>query len=586
MSEITQYGTDSGSLVTLFTSGTLYEPDHVIGPDVIYSSMEGPVVQFDGACYSRPRHIPSIQNADDILIVSSGTNLIDCAVVECGPVGLYCYESIDSPQTSILALQPLHFPTPVVSLAENRTRCYHNPAFIKAVIENYGTIDTGVSTAYGSYAQPVEVSKCGVAYRYQACNGDGEIVVVDENSPTILYGGSCWSDPEVVVTFGTDITVVAGTDTTPVSGCTDILCTGSNSQGATVTYVDQQRGLDVNVEFAHLDVGIPYFGVSPEFTDDGENGLQSGMATISLSKSKPSSTIIQSVPAAGRIELSVVVKGYRKNVIRTRGGVDTAYRLSPDQSQLFLDVEAGDRLRVELDAIRAGIARPTERVSGHSRWKSAPLSYRVYDQTTLHYVGTTSVNAVSFCGLSARTPYVFFGTLPAVTETSYPNPDTYLTVQGASGPEYVLVTAHATAERVPVGPDDTVAYAGESIVGPLTFRFYTGRGAAGAHGEMDVWLDTPGVFPPVFAAGDYAALSRPETWYRRDAQVGDTRRSTLRVAQQGHYYTLPGVYASDMGDVIVAEGPLASSVTSSGTVYSLTGTAYGLAYSIVQASPA
>jgi len=100
-------------------------PDRVAGPDVVYSSLPGPVIQVDGACFSRPQVVTAITNEDDILLVSNGTNLNDCARVECGPVALYCYESIELPQASILVFQPQHFPSPVVSLTSNPSRCDH-----------------------------------------------------------------------------------------------------------------------------------------------------------------------------------------------------------------------------------------------------------------------------------------------------------------------------------------------------------------------------------------------------------------------------------------------------------------------------
>lgn len=587
MSEIATYGTDYAAVSASWTSGTNYEPDPIVGPDVIYSNLVGPVIQVDGACYSRPRHMTAIQDEDDILIVSNGTNLNDCARVECGPTALYCYESIELPLTAVLVFQPLHFPAPVIALAENRSRCYHNPSLVKTVVENYGTVVAGTGkVTYGSYAFPVELATCGVSYLYEACNGNEQIIVVNENSPTVAYNGQCWTNPFVVINYGTDMTVVAGTDVTPVSGCTDILCTGSDANGATITYQDQQQGFPVNIEFAHLDTGIPYFGIIPEKVDDGESGLKPGVATVTFDSTRRTQTIIQSVAASGRLEFTVNVTGHRKRLVITRFGTDTVYDLGSGVNQLFLDVITGDKIWMELLIAKANVVKFAGRISGSVRWKSAPLSLRNYDETTLAYVGTTAINAVGFCGLAARTPYVFFGTLPAVDETVYPNPDTYLTVQGATGPEYVLVTSFTTGDRIPAGPNNTVAYSGQGVVGPLTFRFYTGRGAAGAHGEMDVWLDTPGQFPEALAAGRYSLLVRPEDWYRRTAQVGDTHRSALTVPIPGDSYTLPGVYASDLGSVVVAEGPLADSIISNGTTYDLTGTAYGLAYQVISAVPA
>jgi len=508
------------------------------------------------------------------------TNLNDCARVECGPVALYCYESVDLPLGSVLVFQPQHFPAPVISVAANPSRCYHKPAFVRTVVENYGTVFSGVGeVTYGSYAMPVELATCGVSFLYEACNGNEQIVVVNESSPTVYYGGQCWTNPQVVVEYGTTIQRVAGTDVIPVSGCSDVLCTGSDASGLTIGYVDQQLGNTVNVQFNNLNIGIPYYGVSDEKIDDGESGLKSGQTTVHFDHTHLSAPIINSVPANGRLEIQVLLKGMVKKLVVTRSGTDTVYNLTQGDNNVFLDVHAGDRLRLE-------IAKTHVRVAGSVKWKSAPLSLRRYDEVTLNYVGTTAVNAVGFCGLAARTPYVFFGTIPALDVTTYPNPDTYLTVQGATGPEYVLVTSQAVGERLPVGPDNTTAYAGEGVVGPLTFRFYTGRGAAGAHGEMDVWLDSPGQFPNALAAGRYSLLVRPDDWYRRTAQVGDTRRSSLTVEAADAEIRLPRILVSPVGYQIVATGVyFADELTTGGTTYELTGTAYGLAYTIIDIAP-
>lgn len=524
----------------------------------------------------------AITTEDDILIVSNGTNLNDCARVECGPLALYCYESVELPLGAVLIFQQQHFPAPVIALADNPSRCYHKPAFVRTVIENYGTVSNGIGDiSYGSYAFPVELSTCGVSFLYESCNGNEQIVVVNESSSTVYYGGKCWTNPQVVVDYGTTIQRVAGTDVTPVSGCQDYMCSGSDSSGLTIGYVDQQLGNSVNVKFNNLDVGIPYYGVIDEKIDDGETGLSPGQATIQFDSNHRSQVVIQSVSAPGRLEIHVGVTGTPKHLILTRSGVETSYNLTQGENRMFLDVLAGDRLRLELATIRANTAKVSGRVSGYVKWKSVPLSLRKYDEVSLAYVGNTTIKAVGFCGIAARTPYEFYGTLPAVEASVYPNPDTYLTAQGASGPEYVLVTSFASGDRIPSGPAGSTTYSGQSLTGPITFRFYTGRGAAGAHGEMDVWLDTPGLFPIALAAGRYSLLVRPDDWYRRADQVGDTRRSALTVAQNGAVYTLPGVYASTDGKTVVVEGVPQDTVIVSGVTYALSGTAYGLAYTVI-----
>lgn len=546
-------------------------PDRVAGPDTIYSNLPGPVIQIDGACYSRRNPVETITNEDEVLVVSNGTNLNDCARVECGPVALYCYESVDLPRSAIVVFQPLHFPAPVVSLPENRSRCYHRPALIKAVTENYGSVAGNGRTSYGSYAIPAASDTCGVAYLYHSCNGDGQLVVTNSGSPTVYYGGKCWTDPQVVTEFGADIQVVAGASTLPVSSCLDVLCTGSDANGATVGYVDGQFGHSVDVQFDHLGYGIPHFGVCLEKVDDGEGGLTPGSATLAFYPGKTSTTLIQHVAGAGRIEFTTELPE-AKRIIVWRGGHSLVYNLSPGKNKVFLNVEEGDRIDI-------GVAKPLRYGCGYATWKSAPLGLRKYDQAVLDYNGTTAIRAVGFCGLAARSGYAFYGSLPSVAASPIPNPDTYVTVKGANSKEFVLVTSRSAGDQVPSGPGGTEPYAGQRLAGPLTFSFYTGRGAAGAHGEMDVWLETPGQFPEVLAAGHYSALVRPHNWYRK-AAPGTVRRSSLTVAQDGQSYRLPGVYASAEGDILVTGGDYRESITNNGTHFALSGTAYGLAHTI------
>lgn len=556
-------------------------PDSAPGPDVIYSNLTGPVLQFDGACYSRPSHVVAISTEDDILITDTGTNLNDCARVECGPVALYCYESVDLPLSGMVAFQPEHFPAPIVTFAENRTRCYHNPAYIKTVFENYGSVVSGVgNTNYGSYAYPSESSNCGVGYLYTSCNGEEQIVVVNESSSTVYYAGKCWQDPVLIFNYGTEITVVSGTDTEVVTDCQDVLCTGSSSEGPSVSYVDQQLGNTVNVQFNNLDRGIPFYGVAPEKVDDGVNGLNSGEVSLSFNSFKTVQDLIHSVPASGRLSVTTHVPGLKISIVQNSAGTETVYELPRFDNAVVLDVTYGDWLRVEPTATLHGAHKIQGNIGGYAKWKSAPLSFRKFDEVELSYDGTTAINALGFCGIAAKTPYVFYGSLPAVSTSAYPNPDTYTTVRGPTGQEYMLVTCSTSGDVVPTGLDGVIAYSGQSVVGPLTFSFYTGRGNAGAHGEMDVWLDSAGTFPDALAAGAYSLLVKPQDWYRRSAQIGDTRRSSLTVAAEGETYTLPGIYVSSEGNVRVASGSIAPTITASGTTYTLAGTAYGLAYTV------
>lgn len=557
-------------------------PDSAPSPDVIYSNLVGPVVQVDGACFSRPQFLTTITDEDDQFVVTSGTNIIDCATVECGPVGLYCYLSLDEPQTGIIVFQPLHFPSPVVVLADNVSRCYGTPAFIQQVFEDYGTVSSSGTDVLARYVIPVATALCGVAYLYESCNGNDELIVVNGGDDSIFYGGQCWHNPQAIAHHGTDTPVIAGTDTLTVASCFATICNGTDPEGPSVVYTDQQSGAEVVVRFEVP--SIPHFGIAPESIDDGTNGLTDGSTGINFVNGATRQTIMR-VPAPGRLEMLVSLLGHKKRLLLTSAGVTTTYRLPASKNTLFLDVLAGDTIEIEIDDHRPNPSRRSDaRVNGFAYWKSSPLSLRLYDTAVYDYDGTTAIQSVAFTGVGDRIPAALYS-VPSTASTPYPNPDTYLTVQGEGSSEFVIINSHAPGDQVPTGPADTELYTGQLLVGPLTFRFYTGRGGAGAHGEMDVYLDTDGEFPERLSAGPYRALVRQEPLVRRGEQTGDVLRETLAVAQAGVDYVLPSVYVSEEGKKVVVSGMPQDTFTQNGTEYAFVGTAYGLAYEIQPAPP-
>jgi len=564
-------------------------PDETSSPSRIYSTLVGRTIQVDGACFSSPVLVPEITDEDSVLVFTSGTIHPGCSVVECGRVGLYCYESVEEPKTTISVFQPYGFPFDYVVDANNQTRCYYRPALIKQVLEDEAHYYTGTDYVFGSYAIEVTSENCGSAYRYTQCNGLSELVVIytaGTAHDTLKYGDTCYSNPVPVIQVGTNDTPITGTVTSYVSGCFDSACQSSATDptGSTINYKDYDSGYPVRVAFNNLDMGVPHYSVAPAKEDSGYGGLTSGSVTATFRGKTTRIVIMGSAASDGALEMNVVAQGYVKYVIVTHNGVDTAYTLAASVSKITLSVSMGDRISVAIRSNKPNRQNLINPVPVRVSWKPVASQFRLYDTATLAYSGTTAINAVGFCGISNRSAYAFFGTLPATSITSYPNPDTFVTVSGIGSIEYRLIICTAQGDILNTPNPPFTSYGGQTLTGPLTFKFYSGRYAQGAHGEMDVWIDTDGTFPGYFKVSDYMALALDDAGTRYAPSVGDTTRNALEVSTQlaADFFSVPGVYSDVNGYQLIISGFTypPPDVLVNGTIFERTGTATGLAYRI------
>jgi hypothetical protein len=361
--------------------------------------------------------------------------------------------------------------------------------------------------------------------------------------------------------------------------------------GSSVGYVEVDGiGRQVQVEFSNLAVGIPHFAVARETEDSGFGRLTPGSLTGAFKGTTTRIVVIGSVASAGQLEMTVVAAGYLKKVIVTSEGVDFDYNLSATDSRIVVPVSQGDRVSVAIRTNKPNKARLINPVPVRVSWKPVASRFRLYDTAVLSYNGTTAVNALGFCGLSDRSGYAFFGTLPATLITSYPNPDTFVTVQGEGSDEYRLITCTAQGDVLTTPEPAFTDYAQQGLSGPLTFRFYSGQYSQGGHGEMDVWIDATGTFPAYFKVHDYMALALSGTGSRYVSEIGDTSRNALSVisGSDSGTLTVPAIFSSVNGYQFVIGGfsQIPPSILVNGTICDKTGTAAGLAYRIsVNADP-
>lgn len=527
----------------------------------LYSTVHSNGLFVDGACYSFDDFVRELTAEGELAIVTNGSQIDSCGELFCGDVGLYCYESVDAPTTYILTSQPLNFPPPVVALEENIARCYQNPSFIE---ELNGTI-------IGTAAQVVSLPHCGVAYQYTEHDGVDQIVVIfgTGSYSSLEYDNRCWEDPAVVTTAGT-LPILGQDDVVESTGCARLDVTGPS-----VLYAEVFTGQQVNVQFDHLDLGIPYYGVSPDVVDDGDDGLVAG--EIRLTFNNPVKTVIQSVSGTGLLEISTDLTGTAKTFRLYRNGAEVdSISLRTMERRARLSVEPGDRIEVDISNRQGRLTVLTKNLTALFRYYPVVQLPRLYYTGTLSGSGSSSIQAVAFAGLSNRTDASVYTSFPADTSQSYPNPESIVTVQGATGGEVALVRCRAIgdiAPRLPVAVDSF--YAGENLDLPLIFRFYAGREAVGMHGEMDVWLEFDGTFPQYLKIDDARAFEIVGDGTRRTGDLDDISRNSLRVTDNLVGIDQINVYVNSEGRRIYAASS-ATVLIVDGTEYTSIGAATGI----------
>lgn len=199
----------------------------------------------------------------------------------------------------------------------------------------------------------------------------------------------------------------------------------------------------------------------------------------------------------------------------------------------------------------------------------------------------SAIRAVGFTGLTDRSEYAFYGTLPADVARSEVNPDSILTVT-SQGTEYVVIRARGITDSPPALPVRSRWYAQDTpLVGPWVFKLYAGREDAGQNGDMDVWVEQSGTLPNGFFVNDYQSLIKrgnpPPT--NRPPEI---ERNSLRVIpfySDHNTHRFPSAYVASGGDRIVVHAPISDArpptIAYGGTTFTWAGTCPGLAFRVV-----
>lgn len=556
-------------------------PTPVTSLDYIYTTTFAHTVAVDGACYTNPQHYPVLDDED----VAKAVYVSGCHDSVCGPSAQYCYTATDSPSESVVIPQPFGFPAPYVAFGSNPARCFQSPAALSEI--NGTLISTALytGTSAAQLWQYIDGSLCGYSYAYTACQAnyapcnayDCTVIVVYpvSSSPhsTIEYSGRCYTYSGSTQYYGTS-SVVAAVDVNPVAGCLDAACTQYNASGSVVVYSDTQTWLKVPVRFDYLSYGTAHYGVAAQAIDSGDSGLADGSVNVALRKRD---TLLLTATGDGRLMFDVGPVDPKKVLVVKNGGSEVIYALKG--SRVTCQVYAGSTvwLRVSDHYGRLPLGYSGKKVS--IRWTALSKLPRLYDTVTVAYTGSTSVRALGFCAYTDSGDYTFYGTLPYSGDMHGPvNPDTLVTVSGGEGQEYNLLSVRATGD-VNLYPLSALPwYDGESLSGPLTFKFYAARELFGAHGEMDVWLDTNGTFPTYLKAGDFDTLVLNGTNYRKDSAPDDTSRNAYTVAFSA-VAQWPNIFVATNGQVISA-GTNAGTYTLQGVDFARAETDQGLSYVI------
>lgn len=560
-------------VVEPFSSGGTLASVPAGGPDEIFTTTRADTVVFDGACYTG-RELVGVFDGTLAVATTAGTG---CGSPECGPVGLYCYTSVCSgTEDKDIFPQPLGFPAPYVARAETPFQCYGNPVFL---MYGTGTFDVPALVSYqnGSY--------CGDAYAYDRCSANGDSIVVVypcDTSPHdfIEKGSQCY-------TLGGTLNGTAGdyvytvSEVNPVASCADIACTGSDAAGQSYAYFDVETGIQVNVAFEGLDSGIPSFGVASETVDYGTPDL-SGSKTFRIVR--PRELLIPSVPTSGRVRFQTNL-GIQKSIVTVRNGNETKVSIGSTSTSRVVELTEGDSVYIEIatpfGAVNPRVLNRTAVVS----WSAQITLPRVYDTFTHAGTQTSAIVAVGFCGLSNRSEYAFYGTLPFDADVSgLPNMTGILTVSDGTQ-ELALVRPRTPGASPYPLPSSVQWYSGQSLTGPLTFNFYSYLADYGAHGEMDLWLEADGTYPAYFKMSEYVVLESGTDSYPAVSAVGDTSRNSLRVTTQPKvpFIELPSVYVGPDGRLITVATDSAA-VKYQGVTYSRVSVDPGISYDVLTAN--
>lgn len=468
--------------------------------------------------------------------------------------------------SNIVVTQPLHQPADYVAYGTTPNSCYGQPRFLS---EYSGTgYDDLLIVGY------TDGDFCGKQISYTACESGSLLTVVYDFAASphdyIKYGEACYS--YAGTTSGSESFVLAA-EVTPVPSCSDIACTPVDPSGPSLVYFTAD-GLEAGVFFDHLDTGTAHYGVTPRVVDDGLNGLSAGRVRFRLTQPRMALTTVE---GTGTLIFRLERMGFFKRLIQVRSGSETTYKLTAGETTAVVQVEPGDAFYLDASTLTGRLSTFASNAVVEVSWVPYVYQPRHYDTGTLSASGT--LLALGFCGLTTHQTYTFFGTLPVdASTTDLVNPDTTVSVQGGGSPEYLLLRNRSAGQADPTTPA-LPWYGGEGLSAPILFRFYSGREDRGAHGEMDVWLDTDGTFPGTLSVDPYRALVLDGNSYRKVQEAGDIPRGTLEVASSGSF-SLPNQYRGTDGQLLTFANSDSTVVYNAGT-YTLIGSDPGLSFNIL-----
>ena len=419
-----------------------------------------------------------------------------------GGVGMYCYGE-NGGLATIQVPQPMYNPAPYVAPASQSTHCYCNPCLIAPWVNPV--------PAFTPFVSYYDTSYCGVPWKYSPCEGTGDSLIIPYPTgtvphETVSYMRNCYS-VQGMSKDTTGLAVVKLADVTPAYDCQDVLCFPAvdpedpHAPGFTARYQDYETGKDVDVYIDHADKGLPYFAVIHETYDSGQNGLSYGTLSFVISRGGQDRYLFSST-GTGPVKFTFFPSSVERRIVRCRNGSADSVSLGMGVSTITLDLIPGDRLTAGLATAKSVAATVT--------WNPVVASPRLYATGSISPAVPTQVKSIGFTGLTDRSRYTFYESLPSDVTMGEVNPDCILTVT-AQGVEYVLIRARGITDEPPSLPLNSVGYSNQSLTGPLVFKLYAGREDAGQNGDMDVWLGTPGVLPDSFAVSPYKALIKTGT---------------------------------------------------------------------------
>ena len=515
------------------------DPMMTVGEDFYYTKINSPAIRIDTACFRDPVLMPVFEGT----FLGSAVPLNSCNTLVCGPIGTYCYVELAGTGT-YQALQPLGFPAPFIAPYGNEATCYKNPVFMG---EYAGTAATTAHTGVIGYSG---TTGCGDAYQYNPCSAAVQhqlaVVYPKLTAPhaAVSFNDQCYTLIGAIHDTRPFVGATAA-DVSPVTGCTDIVCTGSNPNGGSVDYIDRETLQQVTVAFPHIDSsGIPLFGVAPETLSQGYGATPPGELHWELWHR--STFPVMTAAENTTLEFEVTPTNIWRELVVSHSGVRSHYRFYPGLTKGSISVQTGDTVTLEFPNDNTRYKGK----SGQVKWyKPVPVPY-AYDSVTFSMTSLFgTLTALGFCGLNNRQDYCFYGTLGTSIEMSEPNPDAVVTVKDTSSlPEMILLRTkqpHEADFRF-----ELPYYNAERLRSPLTFKFYAGRNRVGAHGEMDVWCALSGsTFPAYLKVSNYKSLALAEYAYRKDTVQSDTSRRSLRVAteMEADALTSPRIHVDDRG---------------------------------------